>query len=245
VHTEVETTLVELLEQVPDSAHELPTLNGLTVRELIAHLAAMESVLAMWMGVPTVPEIVDERIEERTAAVVEMTRDWPFAEVIALWRRSMAAVRAAAPGSPTSRWFASVMPTDLVLLVRAFETWTHTDDIRRALGRALDAPSAAALRTMSAGSMTMVPSALQKSGLSRPGRSARIVLTGPGGGDWSVPMAVGAEVGEPDVVLTLPVVDWCRRFSERLGPDELDLSVRGDRELGAALVAAAPVYAFL
>ena len=245
VHTEVEATLVELLDDVPESALDFPTHNGLTVRELVAHLAAMESVLAMWMGVPTLPEVEDERIEERTAAVVAMTRGWAFADVIALWRRSMAAVRAAAPGSATSRWFGSEMPTDLVLLVRAFETWTHTDDIRRSLGRALDSPSASALRTMAEGSMTMVPSALQKSGLARPGRSARIVLTGPGGGDWTVPMEVGAGVGLPDVTLTLPVVDWCRCFSERLGPDELDLSVHGDRELGVAVVAAAPVYAFL
>ncbi|MDQ1534229.1 MAG: hypothetical protein QOF28_1990, partial [Actinomycetota bacterium] len=210
VHTEVESALVELLDDVPESALDLPTFNGLTVRELVAHLAAMESVLAMWMGVPTIPEVEEERIEERTAAVVEMTRGWAFADVIALWRRSMAAVRAAAPDAATSRWFSSVMPTDLVLLVRAFETWTHTDDIRRSLDRALDMPSASALRTMAEGSMTMVPSALHKSGLSRPGRTARIVLTGPGGGDWNVPMEVGAEVGEPDVTLTLPIVHWCR-----------------------------------
>jgi uncharacterized protein (TIGR03083 family) len=245
VHAEVEATLVELLDDVPESAFDFPTLNGLTVRELVAHLAAMESLLAMWMGVPTLPEVEDDRIEERTAAVVDMTRGWAFADVIALWRRSMAAVRAAAPVSATSRWFGSQLPTDLVLLVRAFETWTHTDDIRRSLGRALETPSASALRTMAEGSMTMVPSALQKSGRARPGRSARIVLTGPGGGDWTVPMEVGADVGVPDVTLTLPVVDWCRCFSERLGPDELDLSIRGDRELGAAVVAAAPVYAFL
>ena len=244
-HSEVEATLVELLDEVPASALDYPTLNGLTVRELIAHLAAMESVLAMWMGVPTVPEIEDERIEERTAAVIELTRSWAFADVIALWRRSMAAVRAAAPATAKSRWFSSEMPTNLVLLVRAFETWTHTDDIRRALGRALEAPSASAMRTMAEGSMTMVPSALHRSGFARPGRTARIVLTGPGGGDWSVPMDVGGEVGAPDVTLMLPVVDWCRRFSERLGPDELDLSVKGDRELSAAVVAAAPVYAFL
>jgi uncharacterized protein (TIGR03083 family) len=245
VHAEVEDTLLELLDEVPDSAHDFPTLNGLTVRELVAHLAAMESMLAMWMGAPTVPQIEDERIEERTAALIEMTRGWAFADVIALWRRSMAAVRAAAPGPATSRWFGSEMPTDLVLLVRAFETWTHTDDIRRALGRPLGAPSASALRTMAGGSMTMVPSALQRSGLARPGRTARIVLTGPGGGDWNVPMESGAEVGAPDVILMLPVVEWCRLFSERLGPDELDLSVQGDRDLGAAVVAAAPVYAFL
>jgi uncharacterized protein (TIGR03083 family) len=249
VHAEVEDTLVELLDELPDSALPLATTNGLTVRELIAHLAAMESLQALWLGVPTFPEddetTAHATVEERTAAVVDATRDWALADVISLWRRSMAAVRAAAPIGATCLWFGSETPTDIVLLVRAFETWTHTDDIRRAIGRALDTPSAAALRTMAEGSMSMVPSALEKSGLTHNGRTARIVLTGPGGGDWTVPMEVGAEVAEIDVTITLPVVNWCRRFSDRLRADELEVIVRGDRGLGSDLVAAAPVFAML
>jgi uncharacterized protein (TIGR03083 family) len=245
VHAEVEATLVELLDELPASAHDLPTLNGLTVRELVAHLAAMESLLAMWLGVPTLAGVVDESVEERTAAVIEETRDWTFSEVVALWRRSMAAVRAAAPGDETSRWFGSEMPTNLVLVIRAFETWTHTDDIRRVLGRALDVPSAASLRTMAEGSMTLVPSAMDSSGLTRPGRTVRVVLTGAGGGEWTVAMASGAEPGDPDVSLTLPVSDWCRRFSERLSAEELDVLVSGDLRLGDDLIAAAPVFASL
>jgi uncharacterized protein (TIGR03083 family) len=245
VHAEVEATLVELLDEFPADGLDLPTLNGLTVRELVAHLAAMESLLAMWLGVPTLAQVTDEEVEERTATVLDLTRDWTFAEVVALWKRSTTAVRAAAPTGTTCRWFSSEMPTDLVLLARAFETWTHTDDIRRALGRPLEVPSAAALRTMAAGSMTMVPAAMKSSGLARPGRTARIVLTGAGGGDWTVPMAPGATVGDADVTLTLPVVEWCRRFSDRLSADELDLLVNGDRNLGADLVAAAPVFATL
>jgi uncharacterized protein (TIGR03083 family) len=250
VHAEVEATLVELLDELPASAHDLVTLNGLTVRELVAHLAAMESLFAMWLGVPTLPAVIDEDVVARTATVVAVTQDWTLAEVTALWRRSMAAVRAAAPGDETSRWFGSEMPTNLVLVIRAFETWTHTDDIRRALGKALDVPSAAALRTMAEGSMTLVPSAMESSGLARPGRTARIVLTGAGGGEWNVAMASGSEPGdpnfaEPDVALTLPVADWCRRFSERLSAEDLDLLVSGDRRLGADLIEAAPVFASL
>jgi uncharacterized protein (TIGR03083 family) len=245
VHAEVEATLVELLDDLPASALDLPTLNGLTVRELVAHLAAMESLLAMWLGVPTLAQVEDEGVEERTAAVLDVTRDWTFAEVTALWTRSMAAVRAAAPHDETSRWFGSEMPTNLVLVIRAFETWTHTDDIRRALGQSLDVPSAAALRTMAEGSMTLVPSAMESSGRARPDRTARVVLTGAGGGEWNVAMDVGAEPGEPDVTLTLPVADWCRRFSERLNAEELDLLVNGDRGLGEDLIAAAPVFASL
>jgi uncharacterized protein (TIGR03083 family) len=247
VHAEVESTLVRLLDELPDSAHDLTTLNGLTVRELVAHLAAMESLLAMWLGVPTLPGVDDEEVVARTATVVAVTQDWSFAEVTALWRRSMAAVRAAAPNDETSRWFGSEMPTDLVLVIRAFETWTHTDDIRRALGKALDVPSAAALRTMAEGSMSLVPSAMESSGRARPGRTARIVLTGAGGGAWNVAMASGgeADVSQPDVELTLPVADWCRRFSERSSAEDLDLFVSGDRALGDDVIAAAPVFASL
>jgi uncharacterized protein (TIGR03083 family) len=245
VHAEVEATLVELLDDLPESALGLTTLNGLTVRDLLAHLAAMESLVAMWMGVPTLPEVTEEGVEARTAEVVRMTSAWSLADVVALWRRSIAAIRDAAPGTETCPWFGSDMPTDLVLLVRAFETWTHTDDIRRALGRALDVPSAAALHTMAEGSMTMVPSALDASGLARPGRTARIVLTGAGGGDWTLPMNLGTDAGVPDVTLTLPVVDWCRRFSDRLRVDDLDLLVHGDQQLAADVVAVAPVFAGL
>jgi hypothetical protein len=54
-----------------------------------------------------------------------------------------------------------------------------------------------------------------------------------------------ADPGVPDIALTLPVADWCRRFSERLNAEELDLAVTGDRRLGEDLIAAAPVFAFL
>lgn len=245
-HAEVEATLVELLGEIPESALDLPTLNGLTVRELVAHLAAMESLLASWLGVPTFAQVESEQVEGRTAEMLEATRDWSLAEIAALWQRSTDAVRAAAPNAgPTTHWFGSETSTDLALLARVFETWTHTDDIRRALGRPLGVPSAAALRTMAEGSMMMVPSALEATSLERPGRTARIVLTGAGGGEWLVAMQVGGEVGEPDVAVTLPVVDWCRRFSERLSAEELDLAVRGDRRLAADLVAAAPAFASL
>jgi uncharacterized protein (TIGR03083 family) len=245
-HAEIEATLVELLADVPASAHDRPTLNGLTVRGLVAHLAAMESLLAQWMGVPTFPEVTREDVEGRTAAVTAATADWVLADVVALWRSSTAAVRAAVPDAgPTVPWFGSQTSTDLALLVSAFEIWTHTDDIRRAVGRPLETPSAAAMHTMADGSMTMVPAALAASGRERAGRTARVVLTGPGGGEWTVPMQLGGAVGDPDVVISLPAVEWCRRFSERLEADELDIEVHGDRDLAADLVSAAPVFARL
>ena len=53
------------------------------------------------------------------------------------------------PGSPRrSSGGASRTPLGWVLMVRAFETWTHTDDIRRALGHADAPPPPPSLRTM-------------------------------------------------------------------------------------------------
>jgi hypothetical protein len=49
----------------------------------------------------------------------------------------------------------------------------------------------------------------------------------------------------PDVVLTDDVVDWCLLVGERMGPAELELTVEGDADPAADLLAAAPAFATL
>jgi hypothetical protein len=41
------------------------------------------------------------------------------------------------------------------------------------------------------------------------------------------------------------VVDWCRRFADRIVADDLELAVDGDGEVARDLVAAANVFAGL
>jgi hypothetical protein len=48
-----------------------------------------------------------------------------------------------------------------------------------------------------------------------------------------------------DVVIKTSVVDWCRRFADRVEPDDLDIEFDGDEQLGRELVAAANVFAGL
>src|SRR5919201_5991044 len=57
----------EQFDDVPDDAWELSTFNGLTVRELVTHLASMESTVASAIGSPTVPDVTELDIERRTA----------------------------------------------------------------------------------------------------------------------------------------------------------------------------------
>ena len=82
-------------------------------------------------------------------------------------------------------------------------------------------------------------------GRSRPGKTARLVLTGEGGGDWLIPMGGGTAGATPDVTLTADVVDWCLLVGERIRPDELDCGVGGDAALAEDLLAAASAFATL
>ena len=82
-------------------------------------------------------------------------------------------------------------------------------------------------------------------GRSRPGRTARLVLTGDGGGEWLIAMGGGEAATTPDVTLTTGVVDWCRLVGERIAPDDLDYSVDGDPGLAEDLLVAASAFATL
>jgi hypothetical protein len=95
----------------------------------------------------------------------------------------------------------------------------------------------------------ILPLALAGSGREHDGTTARLVLTGPGGGDWLVPMGAGTDssglAAAPDVTVTADVVDWCRLVGDRVTPELLAVQVDGDAALGRDLVAAAPALATL
>jgi uncharacterized protein (TIGR03083 family) len=237
-----------LIDTLDDDAVDRPTFNGLTVRELVIHLAAMESSVASTIGRPTAPDVTETNIERRTADLVERFRDRPLRDARPLWEASVDAVRQWAVDEPSAGavpLFGLTFSRDSLLVTRAFETWTHADDIRRALGRPEVPPPAQVVARMADLSITTMPAALEVAGRAHPGKTARIVLTGDGGGDWLIPFGF-AEVGEtPDVVLTADVIAWCRCVSERLTPEALAREVEGDPALADDLAAAASAFATL
>jgi uncharacterized protein (TIGR03083 family) len=237
-----------LLDTLDDDAVDRPTFNGLTVRELVIHLAAMESAVASTIGRPTAPEVVEADIERRTAELIERFRDRPLDDARALWRASVDAVREWAVVERSAAdvaLFGLTFSRDSLLVTRAFETWTHADDIRRALGRPEQPPPGEVVERMADLSVTTMPAALEVAGRAHPGKTARIVLTGDGGGDWLIPLGF-AEVGEtPDVIVTADVIAWCRCVSERVAPDALPRRVEGDPALADDLAAASSAFATL
>jgi uncharacterized protein (TIGR03083 family) len=226
------------------------TPNGLTARELIVHLASQDSAFAEAVGAAPVPGITGTNIDDRTASFVERFGDRPLAEIHELWRASVAAVLAwaedpASLGSHVS-WLGYDLARDTVLVARSFETWIHRDDLRRVAGRPADPPPADEIHEMADFSARNTQLGLTMTGREHPEVTARIVLTGPGGGEWTVPMGAGTDLSAPlAVTLVADVVDWCLVAGERLDPSALVRTVEGDPALADDLVAAAPAFATL
>jgi uncharacterized protein (TIGR03083 family) len=232
----------------------LATFNGLTVGELVVHMAAMESAFAASAGTPTIPDLTTNDIEVRTRQLIEELGDDPVPDAQALWRRSVDALRAWAAESAGRLEVPGLgfsMSRQSALAARAFETWTHDDDIRRALGRPLLEPPPEHLHVMADTSTRSIPLALLAIGRTRPGKKATIELTGEGGGTWTVPLEMGVERPVPgaddtaDVTVRLDVVEWCRLASERLDPAAVVFEAAGDVTLVDDVFAAAPAFATL
>jgi uncharacterized protein (TIGR03083 family) len=241
--------LADVVEGLRDDELDLGTANGLSVRELIVHCAAQESLAAQLAGRPTVPDVADTDIDARTEALLAHFGDRPTEDTLALWRESVDAVRswASEPANrdATVRWLGTDVPRPDVLTIRAFESWIHADDIRRATGQALASPPAEHLSIMSDFSGRTTGFGFLMTGRSRPGKTARLVLTGDGGGEWLVAMGGGDPGPTADVTLTPDVVDWCRLVGERIAPADLECTIDGDADLGDDLLVAASAFATL
>jgi len=240
---EFEQAIVDL----PSDALDVVTPNGLTAAELVVHMAAQESLLAQHLGTPTIDDLHEEEIDPRTHALLARMAGRDVDDSVALWREAVEANRAWAVANPdrTAIWRGLGFTRDDTLLVRAFEAWVHADDLRLAAGLAGTRPDERHLGLMSDLARRILPLALAVAGREHDGKTARLVLTGPGGGDWLVPMGAGEVTVPPDVTVTADVVEWCRLVGDRIAPEALRVQVDGDDALGRDLVAAAPALATL
>jgi uncharacterized protein (TIGR03083 family) len=235
------------LDGLPDDALDVVTPNGLTTHDLVVHMAAQESLLAQNLGVPTIDDLHDEEIVSRTHALLPRFADRDLDDAVALWRDSVDANRQWAVDNPdrTAIWRGLGMSRDDTLLVRSFEAWIHTDDLRTAAGLPPAPPEARHLSLMSDLAGRILPLALAVAGRTHDGKTVRLVLTGDGGGDWLAPMGAGDAAPVADVTVTADVVEWCRLVGDRVAPSELRVTIDGDEALGRDVLAAAPALATL
>ena len=218
-----------------------PALRDLDVQGLVGHLIGIERDFADVLEGTRRPAEAGEHIgSTQPAALAQLGR--PPAETLQQWRQLVArTLGTLGPQGPhaSASYYGITLPLDEVLVVRAFELWLHHEDVRRATRRPLEAPEPAVLARMVALAMQMLHYGLVRAGRLHPRQSVRLVLTGPGGGTWDVPMD-GSSVGplrghRPDNLVVVDAASFCRVVGNRETLGTTAKAVRGDPDLAADL----------
>lgn len=229
---------------------------GWTVRDLHAHVASNEALLAQALGAPIgVPEI-DDSNEQRTAAVIERHRTMSTTDTVAEYRRArLAADRSARDRSdvgldePISFWGQPMRARD-ALVLRSFETWTHADDIRRAVGLPSSPPPAPVIKRMSMTAASWLPMAIAATTPDHHDKTIVLDLTGPGGDRYHVSLGdLDRDLADvtPDAVLHIDVVAFCQGVGKRayLFDGGIPFDAEGELELADDVMAKIDLLAVL
>jgi uncharacterized protein (TIGR03083 family) len=262
--------LDSLLGELTEPEWSVNVIYDWSVRDVVAHLAATDSMVAAGLGVdisrgdgadgagdppPVANVLIPEVVERRTAVVIDRERRRAPGSTRAAWRRQADALCRALPIEPARRVPGIRIRISDLVVARAFETWVHSDDIAGSLRRRLPPPLPHHLHPIAALGVRSLPRGLALMRADLPGATARVVLEGPGGGEWmlgiggrDVPApapspdpAAGARP-EPDVGLRMDVLEFCFLAGGRRDPAAVEAEITGDENLGRELLMAAPAF---
>ena len=136
------------------------------------------------------------------------------------------------------------LPLGALLVVRAFELWTHENDIRPVAGLPASAPDPATLRLMTELAVHLLPVGVASVAGEGTPFDVHLVLTGPGGGTWDLVLGKRPKPVEvPEVAIVADAVAFCRLVADRIGPAELDATLSGATAHAATVFAGAAALA--
>ncbi|GLZ03863.1 hypothetical protein Acsp03_13290 [Actinomadura sp. NBRC 104412] len=185
----------------------------------------------------------ENRVEAYTAEAIRFERGRRVEETWGSWRSQARELCARLNALEAGRKVNILQPMrlDNAVVARAFETWVHSTDIAKVVGRNLPAPLPQHLHAIAALGVRALPAAWSLRGLSPEGR-ARVVLDGPGGGDWLVTLG-GDGAAAPVVTLRMDALEFCMLAADRRDPSSVAASISGDQTIGRHLLEAAPAFA--
>jgi uncharacterized protein (TIGR03083 family) len=233
-----------------DDDWRTPVLRDLDVQGLVGHLIGVEHDVHRALAGD--PGVADANHVESTQAVAVGHAAYPPAWTRAEWRRAADRTLDLTQGALGARvaLYGMRLSVSTLLVVRAFELWTHENDIRRAVGWEASVPDPSTLRLMTDLAARLLPQA--GAGLPEP-VDVRLVLTGPGGGTWDVTVGGGTVGGATigggtvrrgtAVSIVTDAVGFCRLAANRIAPADLDVSITGDPGRAAAVLAATTTLA--
>ena len=236
--------LYGLLCALDDEDWRRTVLRGLDVQHLIGHLTGVEEDMRRCLsGDPAVAE-ADHVASTQPCAARQAGQ--PPASTRAEWRgaadRGLALAREHRDLHAEVALHGMRLPLGALLIVRAFELWTHDNDIRRATGLPPAVPDASTLRLMTGLAARLLPYGAARAGLREPTR-LHLVLTGPGGGTWDVVIGDADQQAPAPVGIVTGAVGFCQLVANRAAPGELDLHITGDAGRVAGILAAASALA--
>jgi uncharacterized protein (TIGR03083 family) len=241
-----------LLAQLIADEWRRPTLRNLDVQGVVGHLIGVEHHFRAGSGLAPPIEGADDHIastEPYAAAQAGRAPADTRAELRSETDATIAALTTAGDQvmDRPATLHGITLPLGYLLLVRAFEVWTHDDDIRRATGRNLAHPDDASLALMTRLAVALLPAGMARAHGDPAGRSVRLVLTGAGGGTWPAALAAGADRDSPPAPAARIVADtvmFCRLVANRADPKTFPAQVSGDEELARDVFAGAAALAF-
>ncbi|MFI9270770.1 zf-HC2 domain-containing protein [Kitasatospora sp. NPDC052896] len=247
---------------------ELPWHGGVLRRrpaEVLCHLAAVDGLVAVALGLPdpvgaarprlpgrgAPPAPPWEVLVERTERLTDEQGDRPPDAVRGFWRRqSLDLIRTVAPGTEAEvDYGVATLPVRDAFIDRAFECWIHAEDVARAVDYPYAAPAPQHLRQMVDLAARMLPAALAgRRGAAEPadratGRVLRLVIEGPAAGEWLIPLDPTADPAPAGPVAELVVdgVEFCQLAAAHRDPDRLPVGEFGDRAAIREVLTALPL----
>ncbi len=220
--------LAALLGELDDDEWTRPTVRDLDVSGLVGHLIGVErDFAAMLQGDMSVGDADHVEATQATALAQagrspsDTRDDWTttFAHTLSL-------LDARADAARDVRFQGIALPLDELLVARAFELWTHDEDVRRATGRAVADPEPGTLTRMTGLATGLLPLGVALAGSDAPDVTARLVLTGAGGGTWDVALRGDASRARPRVAFASRVVVDAAAFC-RVAANRSDLTRSG------------------
>ena len=227
--------LQALLRELEDhGAWGTPVVHDWDVHGTVAHLIAADEHLARRLGLDTrVPDAYsaeeapwEEAWSARTVDVIAYEHERAPEQTVATWAGQAAALLATPEArDPELAAHATTLmgvrlPVADHFVVRAFETWIHTDDIGRALGLAVPPPPAAHLGQL-------VRLAVRILGLALGPAAPPVLFALAGGGD-DAQWVLGSEDEPVRAELVLDPVDFCLLVGGRYAPEEVPRGATGD-----------------
>jgi len=247
-------SIIALAGELDDADWARPTdCDEWTVKDIVAHLAHLETELCSTEQNSHEQTGGTDVVSAYTGAGVEARRDRTPAELVAEFAGAVelrASRLADLPHDPSAP--APVTPGgvawswDALLRNRSIDVWVHEQDIRRATGRpgGLDSTGAhVAVMTFSFALPYVVGKRVKPPALS----TVQWKVTG------ETPLELAVHVGEdgrasaietldePSVTLTMSTETFTVLTTGRREPDEVEVTIDGDQDLGQATLAAMPI----